>query len=486
VRVLVTGANGYIGARLVPRLLAAGHRVRCMVRDPARLQGRAWLDRVDVVSGDVLDAATLASPLAQIDVAVYLVHSLGASGRFETLDVDAARTFGQAAAAAGVRRIVYLGALGNPADRLSAHLRSRQATGDALREAGVPVTELRAAVVVGSGSLSFELIRYLVERLPVMICPSWVYTRIQPIAIDDVLEYLVAVVDAPGASGATLEIGGADVLTYGEMMTRYAALRGLRRWLIPVPVLTPRLSSYWVHLVTPIPAAIARPLIEGLRNEVVVRDGRAREACPGVVPIGYDEAVRRAVAGLEGDGLESVWSDAQASSHLGGRPVTLSTHEGLELERRELVVEASPASVFRVVSSLGGATGWLTWNWAWRLRGRVDRLVGGVGMRRGRRHPYNLRVGDAVDFWRVEALEPGRLVRLRAEMRVPGRAWLEFQVESVERGRTRIVQTAYFAPHGLVGVLYWYALYPIHGFIFGGMLREVATQARDLEAAAGR
>jgi uncharacterized protein YbjT (DUF2867 family) len=486
VRVLVTGANGYVGARLVPRLLAAGHRVRCMVRDPARLQGRPWVERVEVESGDVLDAATLTSPLSQIDVAVYLVHSLATGGRFETLDVDAARTFGRAAAAAGVQRIVYLGGLGNPADRLSAHLRSRQATGDALREAGVPVTELRAAVVVGSGSLSFELIRYLVERLPVMVCPSWVYTRIQPIAIDDVLDYLVTVVDAPEASGLTLEIGGADVLTYGEMMTRYATLRGLRRWLIPVPVLTPRLSSYWVHLVTPIPTATARPLIEGLRNEVVVRDGRARQVCPNVRPIGYDEAVRRAVAGLEGDGLESVWSDAQASSHMTGRPVTLSSHEGLERERRELVVEATPASVFRIVSSLGGATGWLTWNWAWRLRGRIDRLIGGVGMRRGRRHPYDLRVGDAVDFWRVEAVEPGRLLRLRAEMRVPGRAWLEFQIAPVDDRRTEIVQTAYFAPRGLVGVLYWYALYPIHGFIFGGMLREVARRAHDLDAGSVR
>ncbi|MDH4066768.1 MAG: SDR family oxidoreductase [Acidobacteriota bacterium] len=475
--VLVTGANGYVGGRLVPRLLARGHEVRCMVRDPARLQGRTWAEQVDVVRGDVLDATSLGAPLAGIDVAYYLVHSLGAGRDFHDRDTRAARAFGEAAAAAGVGRIVYLGGLGDDADELSEHLHSRQATGAALRAGGVPVTEFRAAVIVGSGSVSFEMIRYLTERVPVMICPSWVYTRIQPIAIRDVVQYLVDALDVPGSAGQVVEIGGADVLNYGQMMTRYAGLRGLTRWLVPVPLLTPRLSSYWVHLVTPIPAAIAGPLIEGLRNEVVVRDTRARELFPHIDPLGYVEAVRRALVQFDGDSVESAWSDALASSHLADEPVVLTTHEGLVLERRQLTVHVTPERAFEVFSTLGGATGWLSFNWAWQLRGWMDRLLGGVGMRRGRRDPHHLRVGDAVDFWRVEAVEPGRLVRLRAEMKVPGRAWLEFQARAQEDGRTVIAQTAFFAPKGLAGLLYWYSLYPAHGLIFGGMIREIGRRA---------
>jgi hypothetical protein len=274
-----------------------------------------------------------------------------------------------------------------------------------------------------------------------------------------------------------IEIGGSDVLTYGEMMTGYAAARGLTRWLLPVPVLTPRLSSYWVHLVTPIPAAIARPLIEGLRNEVVVRDSRAREVFPQIAPVGYLESVRRALASFDTESVETSWSDALTSSHPTSEPVLLTTQDGMVMERRQLIVNASPARAFEVFSSLGGTTGWLRLNWAWQLRGFIDRLVGGVGMRRGRRHPHHLRVGDAVDFWRVEAVEPGRLVRLRAEMKVPGRAWLEFQARTQEDGRTLVAQTAFFSPRGLFGLVYWYGLYPIHGLIFGGMIREIGRRA---------
>ncbi|MBL8136111.1 MAG: SDR family oxidoreductase [Acidobacteria bacterium] len=478
-RILVTGANGYVGGRLVPQLLARGHAVRCMVRSAARLQGRAWAEHVEIVTGDVLTPASLGPALTGIDVAYYLVHSLGAGRDFHDHDVRAARAFGEAARVAGVRRIIYLGGLGDAGDALSEHLRSRHDTGAALREAGVPVTEFRAAVIVGSGSVSFEMIRYLAERVPVMICPSWVYTRIQPIAIRDVIHYLAEAIDTPASAGQTIEIGGSDVLTYGEMMTGYARLRGLRRWLVPVPFLTPRLSSYWVHLVTPIPADIARPLIDGLRNEVVVRDDTARRLFPRVVPVSYAEAVRRALVRLDGANVETAWSDALTSSGLVTEPVVLTTLEGLTLERRQLTARATPDRVYEVVSALGGATGWLRLNWAWQLRGLADRLVGGVGMRRGRRDPRELRIGDAVDFWRVEAVEPGRLVRLRAEMKVPGRAWLEFQVkaESGPGAGTTIVQTAYFAPKGLLGVLYWYSLYPIHGLIFGGMIREIARRA---------
>ena len=475
--VLVTGANGYVGGRLVPQLLDRGHAVRCMVRDPSRLQGRTWAAQVTIVRGDVLDPASLVPALAGIEVAYYLVHSLGAGRDFHDRDIRAAKSFGAAAAGAGVARIIYLGGLGDSTAALSEHLRSRQDTGSALGQAGVPVTEFRAAVIVGSGSVSFEMIRYLTERVPVMVCPNWVYTRIQPIAIRDVLTYLVEALETPACTGQVVEIGGSDVLTYGQMMTGYATLRGLKRFLLPVPFLTPRLSSYWVHLVTPIPSAIARPLIEGLRNEVVVRDPRASQWFPSIEPVGYLEAVRRALASFDGDSVETAWSDALTSSHLDSEPVVLTTQDGMVLERRQLTVNATPERAFEVFSALGGATGWLRLNWAWQLRGFLDRLLGGVGMRRGRRDPHHVRVGDAVDFWRVEAVEPGRLVRLRAEMKVPGRAWLEFQARTLDTGATLIVQTAFFAPRGLFGLMYWYALYPIHGLIFGGMIREIGRRA---------
>ncbi len=475
-RILITGATGYVGGRLVPRLLAAGHVVRCMVRDPSRLQGRAWINQVDTVAGDVLDDATVVPALAGIDIAYYLVHSMGSGHDFHVRDARAARAFGEAAKAAGVQRLVYLGALGDPDTNLSEHLRSRQQTGDALREAGVPVTEFRAAVIVGAGSLSFEMIRYLAERLPIMICPSWVYTRIQPIAIRNVLDYLVTTLDVPESAGQVIEIGGANVITYGEMMTGYARMRGLRRLLVPVPVLTPRLSSYWVHLVTPIPSTIAGPLIEGLRNEVVVRDRKAVTLFPDVRPMGYDEAVSAALARLDAGAVETAWSDALASSQ-GDRPaVVMTTQDGMVIEHRQMLVDASPARVFRAFTAMGGETGWLYMNWSWQLRGALDRLAGGVGMRRGRRHPQDVRVGDALDFWRVEAVEPDAMLLLRAEMKVPGRAWLQFQARVEEGGRTLISQTAYFAPRGLWGLVYWYALYPVHQLIFSGMIRRLAAR----------
>lgn len=476
-QILVTGATGYIGGRLVPRLLAAGHAVRCLVRDPERLQGRPWLDQVEVARGDVLAPDTLAPAMNGVAVAYYLVHSLGGGQDFHERDLAAARAFSAAARAAGVQRIIYLGGLGDPGADLSPHLRSRQETGDALRESGVAVTELRAAVIVGSGSLSFEMIRYLTERVPVMICPRWVYTRVQPIAIRNVLDYLVATLDNPASIDRILEIGGADVLTYGEMMTRYAKVRGLRRWLLPVPVLTPRLSSYWVHLVTPIPAAIAEPLIEGLRNEVVVHNDAARQIFPGIEPLNYEQAVAAALARLQAGDVETAWSDALMTSQGDIRPVVLTTHEGMVIEQRQLVVAAAPEAVFRSFSGLGGERGWLYMDWAWQLRGALDRLVGGVGMRRGRRSPDALRIGDALDFWRVEAVEPGRLLRLRAEMRVPGKAWLQYQVQTQPDGRSLLQQTAFFAPKGLLGWLYWYGLYPIHGLIFSGLVRAVAQGA---------
>lgn len=478
--ILVTGATGYVGGRLVPRLLDAGHRVRCLARDPRRLEGRPWRGRVGVVAGDVLVPESLEPALAGVEVAFYLIHSLGSGEEFARRDREAARAFGAAARRAGVARIVYLGGLGDPASDLSHHLRSRQETGAALGVGGVPVTEFRAGVVVGSGSLSFEMIRYLAERVPVMVCPRWVFTRTQPIAIRNVLDYLVAALGHPESAGRVVEIGGADVVTYGDMMTGYARERGLRRWLLPVPVLTPRLSSYWVHLVTPIPAAIAQPLIDGLKNEVVVRSTAARELFPEIAPVGYREAVRRSLARLEAGRVETSWHDALASSQGDLAPVELEEREGMILERRQRIVAAPPERVFRAFSSLGGARGWLYMNWAWHLRGALDRLAGGVGMRRGRRDPVELGPGDALDFWRVEAVEPGRLLRLRAEMKVPGRAWLQFEAHEHPEG-TLLGQTAFFAPKGLSGFLYWYLLYPLHALIFSGLARrlgELAT-ARD-------
>lgn len=484
--ILLTGATGYIGGRLVPRLLEAGCQVRCLVRDPARLQGRPWLQRVEVVVGDCLRAETLAAAMEGVGVAYYLVHSMGAGQDFGNRDALAAANFAATARTAGVQRIIYLGGLGDPASGLSEHLRSRQETGAILREAGVPVTEFRAAVIVGSGSLSFEIIRYLTERLPVMICPRWLTTHTQPIAIRNVLDYLVAALETPASAGCIVEIGGAEVITYGAMLRGYACARGLKRWLIPVPVLTPRLSSYWVHLVTPVPSVIAGPLIRGLRNDVVVRSDSARELFPQIQPFDYPTAVRLALANLDTGQVETAWTDALASSQGDTRPVELVTQEGIILERRRRVVRASPAATYRAFARLGGATGWLYLNWTWVLRGFVDRLLGGVGLRRGRRDPKDVRVGDAVDFWRVEAVEPNEMIRLRAEMKVPGRAWLEFQVEALDSTTSRLSQTAYFVPHGLSGLLYWYLLYSVHSLIFSGLARRLARLAEgDAESEVG-
>lgn len=478
--ILVTGATGYVGGRLVPRLLELGYRVRALARDPARLQGRPWSNQIEIVQGDALRAETLPPAMAGVDVAYYMIHSMQKTADkspFHERDLLAARNFGRAAAEAGVRRIIYLGGLGDPDSDLSRHLRSRQETGEALGEFGVPVTEFRCGIVVGSGSASFEMIRYLTERLPIMVCPKWVYTRVQPIGIRNVLDYLVAALDVPESEGKVIEIGGADVLTYAEMMLQYAEARGLRRWLIPVPVLTPRLSTYWVHWVSPIPKEIAYPLIESMRNEVVVRDDTAKRLFPNIQLLTYRMAVERALERLDAGYVETSWMDALASAQGDVIPVKFTVQDGMMIERRQRLVDAPPSAVFRAFTSIGGDQGYPTFNWAWRLRGIMDRMVGGVGFRRGRRDPVELRVGDALDFWRVEAVEQDRLLRLRAEMKVPGRAWLAFEAKPQPDGRTLLVQTAFFAPKGLFGFLYWYSLYPIHGFIFNSMIERLAEMA---------
>lgn len=475
-RVLVTGATGYIGGRLVPALLAAGHEVRCFARDPARLADR--FDGVEIARGDVFDAQAVRAAMAGCDVAYYLIHSMSDVRRdFTRRDREAARTFGRAAAEAGIARIVYLGGLGDDDERarLSRHLRSRHEVGEELRAGGVPVTEFRAAVIVGSGSVSFEMVRYLTERLPVMIAPKWVRTRIQPIFVRDVIAYLVAALAHEESTGRIVEIGGADVLSYGEMMLRYAAIRGLSRRIVIVPFFTPRLSSYWVHLVTPIPARIARPLIDGLFNEVVVRDDAARTLFPSIVPIGYDEAVTRALDRYASTGPQTTWFDAFDVKTLPGE--FAGSTQGMLIDRRERLSDAPPREVFRVFASLGGTRGWLYADFLWELRGFLDRLVGGIGIRRGRRSATELRVGDAVDFWRVEVIRPYSVLRLRAEMKLPGYAWLQFEALPREDGGTCLRQTAFFEPRGVFGFLYWYSVLPFHEFIFGNMATRIVEAA---------
>ena len=471
--ILVTGATGYIGGRLVPQLAAAGHHVTCLARDPQRLAGRPWPE-VDIRQGDVLDTKTLWRILAGVDVAYYLVHSMATGARdFGERDRIAAENFGAAAHVAGVKRIIYLGGLGSDDKPLSAHLASRHQVGDVLRESGVPVTEFRAAVVVGSGSVSFEIIRYLTERLPIIVTSRWVTTRCQPIAIANVLEYLTCCLNEPRSIGRTFEIGGPDVLTYGDMMLGYAAARGLKRYLISMPVLTPRLSSWWVDLLTPIPAAYSHPLIEGLRNEVIVRDPSAHYVF-NIRLISYAEAVRRATERTRMGEVETYWAGARAELQPG---VTLRITEGMVSEERRVRSAAAPADVYAVVAGIGGARGWFYADWLWQLRGLLDRFLGGVGMRRGRRSPDDLRAGDALDFWRVETVEPNRLIRLRAEMGLPGFAWLQFEAQPRPAGGTLLIQTAFFEPHGLFGLIYWHALYPIHQLIFSGLAHAIVQRA---------
>ncbi len=478
-RVLVTGVTGYIGGRLVPALIDAGHTVRCFVRDPERIAGR--FPNAEVACGDVFDRDQLRKALDKCDVAYYLIHSMSEDRRdFSARDREAAKTFGEVAKACGVQRIVFLGGLGRDGGKtkLSKHLRSRHETGENLRAGGVPVTEFRAAIIVGSGSVSFEMLRYLTERLPVMLAPKWVRTRCQPISIREVLAYLVAALRVPESAGRIVEIGGADVLEYGEMMLRYAKLRGLKRKIIIVPYFSPQLSAHWIHIVTPIPRSIARPLIEGLFNEVVVRDDSAKQLFADIHPVGYDEAVLRALDRYKTTGPETTWFDAFDVRTLPGE--FTGVEEGMLIDRRERTSRAPASAVFKAFSSLGGRKGWLYGDWLWELRGAMDRLVGGIGTRRGRRSQTDLRVGDAVDFWRVEAYRPNELLRLRAEMKLPGYAWLQFEALPAADGHTQLRQTAFFEPRGIFGFAYWYAVLPFHEFIFGNMATRLV---RDAESA---
>lgn len=487
-RVLVTGATGYIGGRLVPELLEAGHEVRCLARTPSKLHDLPWADAVEVVQGDVGDRASLDAAMRDVQVAYFLVHSMGASADFAASDRQAAEHFRDAAVAADVNQIVYLGGLGVEDDPdLSPHLRSRHEVGRVLADGPVPVTELRAAIIIGSGSASFEMLRNLVEVLPAMVTPRWVDTRCQPIAIRDVLAYLVGVVGHADADGV-LEVGGPDVLTYREVMQLYADVAGLpKRFIVPVPVLTPRLSSHWVGLVTPIPSGLARPLIDSLINEVVVHDHRIDQVAPRTC-LTLRTALELALRRVEHLDVTTRWSSADLPGRTPADPFPSDPDwagGSLLVDEQEATSAARPEQLFETVAGIGGDRGWYVHDWLWELRGLLDRVVGGIGLRRGRRHPDDLRPGDALDFWRVETYEPPHLLRLRAEMRLPGDAWLEWQVEAVEgpdgRPASRLRQRALYHPRGLWGRLYWYCLLPFHALIFKRMATVLAETAEHVE-----
>jgi uncharacterized protein YbjT (DUF2867 family) len=484
---LVTGATGYIGGRLVPELLAAGHRVRVMTRSPDRIRDHPWSHLVEVVRADAGDAGQVATACAGVDVVYYLIHALGSGAEFEEIDRRTARVMADAVRRAGVGRLVYLGALQPEDEELSPHLRSRTEVAEILLASGVPTAVLRAAVVLGSGSASFEMLRYLTERLPVMVTPRWVHSLIQPIAVRDVLRYLVGCARLPASVHRCFDVGGPDVMNYAEMMQRYAVVAGLpRRRILPVPLFTPSLSSHWVGLITPVPSGIARPLVESLRNTVVCAEHDIAEYVPDPPEglLGFDEAVRLAVQRVHDSAVATRWASASVPGAPSDPLPTDPDWAGgsLYVDDRTRVTPAAPDAVWRVVEGIGGSAGWYSFPLAWEVRGRLDRAVGGVGLRRGRRDPRRLYVGDALDFWRVEALEPGRLLRLRAEMRVPGLAWLEFHVEHGDPengGGTVLRQRATFAPRGLAGHLYWWAIAVFHGVVFGGMIRGVARAAED-------
>ncbi|MBR7678237.1 SDR family oxidoreductase [Streptomyces daliensis] len=484
---LVTGATGYIGGRLVPELLDAGYRVRCLARDPNRLRDQPWRQRVEVTTGDVTRAETLPAAFEDVEVAYYLVHALGSGSDFERVDREAARSFGRAAKEAGAGRLVYLGGLtppGVPESELSPHLRSRAEVGRELAASGVPTAQLRAAVILGSGSASFEMLRYLSERLPAMITPHWVNTRIQPLAVRDVLRYLVAVAELPSDVSRAFDVGGPQVLTYRQMMQRYASVAGLKRRLIlPVPLLTPRLSSRWVGLVTPVPSGIAGPLVESLRYEVVCREHDIAAYVPD--PPGgltsFEQAVRLALRRVKDRDVATSWSSASLPGAPSDPLPTDPDWSGGNLyeDRRARAVDAPPWALWQVVRGIGGQNGWYSFPLAWSVRGLLDRLSGGVGLRRGRRDPCDLRVGDSLDFWRVEEVVPEKLLRLRAEMRLPGLAWLELCVEDDGRGGSVYRQRALFRPRGLAGHAYWWSVSPFHAIVFGGMARNIARKAAE-------
>lgn len=480
--VFLTGASGYIGGRLVARLLASGHRVRCLVRDPRKLEGRAWALNpwLEIVEGDAEDVAGMSAAMQGCGPAYYLIHSMLAVGpEYRDRDRGLAEKFARAAASAGIERIIYLGGLGETGEGLSEHLTSRREVEAALAAHGTPVTVLRAAMIIGSGSASFEILRYLVERLPIMVTPKWVATECQPIAIKNVLFYLTACLGCEETVGKTLDIGGAEVKSYRDIMQDMASCLGIRRRIIfAVPVLTPRLSSLWIHFVTPVSHLIARPLAEGLRNRVVCRNDDAARLLPQPL-LSIREAITEALGRESKNDVETAWSDA------GPMPGDPEWSGGkVFVDRRSVIVAAPPESTFRAVCRIGGGQGYYAADSLWRIRGWMDHMIGGPGLRRGRRNHETIAYGDALDFWRVTGIEKNRRLELRAEMKLPGIAELAFETLPAATGGTELVQIARFKPRGLLGLVYWYSILPLHGIVFRGMLGGI-KRAAESETARG-
>ena len=470
--ILLTGATGYVGGRLLRALEAKGLAVRCLVRRPEFAHPRES-QRTEVVQGDVLDLESLRCALTNVDVAYYLVHSMGSTGSFEAQERQGAESFAAAARECGVRRIVYLGGLGS-GDALSPHLQSRQNVGAVLRKSGVQTIEFRASIIIGSGSLSFEIVRALVSKLPIMITPSWVRSLAQPIAVEDVIAYLMEALAFDAQDHRIYEIGGPDQVSYSGIMQEYARQRGLKRLIVPVPVLTPGLSSLWLRLITPVYAQTGRKLIDSIRNDTVVQDNQANMDFE-VKPRGIAASIARAIENEDREFAETRWSDALSAQG------TARSWGGVRfgsrlVDSRSVQTSVSPSAAFQPIASIGGERGWYYGNWLWRLRGMADLIFGGPGLRRGRRDPLHVRAGDTIDFWRVEEFIPDRLLRLHAEMKVPGRAWLQFEITEQSHG-SAIRQTAIFDPVGILGLMYWYALYPVHQLVFGGMLKAIGDAA---------
>jgi len=470
--ILVTGATGYIASRLIPELLERGYRVRCLVRQPLRLKARTWFPHVEVVHGDVMDPSTLPSVMAGVHTAYYLIHNMSSGHGYTALEQDGAKNFATAAESAGLEHIIYLGGLADPNREISSHMRSRIDTGESLRAGKVPVTEFRAGVIVGTGSISFEMIRFMTELMPVIFGPTWLQNMSQPVAAQNVIDYLLAALEKGTGRNGVFEIGGPDRMSYAELMLTYGRLRGLQRKYVTLPGIPLWFMALGVEWMTPVPASIARPLVDGMRSDSLVQDETARGAFPNVNLIGYEKAVTSAMQQLRPDRLEPIWADCD-------RPVKSMKHEGFFIDHRCEKVAAPPEKVFRGISELGGRNGWLYANWLWTLRGWLDRLIGGPGMRGHSPSPVGRGArgeGDAVDFYRTEALEEHRLLRLYSELKAPGEGWMEWRVET-ENGDTRVSQTGFFAPRGFWGFSYWIALSPVHRLVFRGLINAIIRQS---------
>lgn len=468
--ILVTGANGYIGGCLVPRLLEKGYRVRCLTRNPTHLEDRSWFPRVETFQGDIIACGTIDKALEGVTASYYFVHNMSSGLRYPERDIIAATNFGAAAGKAGVEHIIYLGGLADPGAEISSHMRSRLQTGDRLREGGVAVTEFRASMIIGAGSISFEMIRFLTEQCPILIGPRWFHNYAQPIAIENVLDYLLAALEIQRCQNQVIEIGGKDIITYAEALLIYANVRGLKRKLIILPIMPLEFMAFGVDKLTPVPANIARPLIDGMRSNSIVKNDAASRLFPEIQPVDYRLAISAALSKLSPAHVEPVWK-------IGVDSVRIIRHAGFLIESRQISLQTQPETVFNILAGLGGKRGWLYLNSLWQLRGLLDRLIGGPGMRG--RQENELVEGSFIDFYRVNALEPGRLLRLQAEVKAPGAGWIEWRVRPQAGGITLLSQTAYFAPKGIAGFLYWYILFPIHRLVFAGLIKSIASRAME-------